>query len=75
MVHVITRDQGKALVWEAAWDHIDVQGLCRTVPTPHWLWHLGELAPTLASGRVGPAHHLGSTVELAMLAGTQVSQP
>lgn len=33
-----------ALVWAAAWVCTDVQGLYKTDPIPHWLWHCGELA-------------------------------
>lgn len=30
-------------------DQVDVQGLGRTGPAPHWLWHSEELVPPLTS--------------------------
>lgn len=40
---------GMSLVGAASWDHMDVQGLCVTGPTTHWMWHFVELAPFLTS--------------------------
>jgi hypothetical protein len=40
-------NMGMSLVGAATGDHMDVQGLCRTIPTPHWLWHSRELVPSL----------------------------
>lgn len=55
------------------WEHIDVQGLCRTGPADH------ETRPHLtlvsALGRTGPAPYLGSTVGPALEAWEWVSQP
>ena len=33
-----------------AWDQVDVQGLCRTGPAPHWLQQSGQLGPPLTCG-------------------------
>lgn len=66
------------LVWAGAWGHIDVQGLCRTDPTSHWLQHSGEPAsPITDSGtqESSPAPLLDSKVELALVEGEWVSQP
>lgn len=38
---------GTSLVGAATGDYMDVQELCRTDSTPHWLWHSGELAPSI----------------------------
>ena len=38
---------GMSLVGTVAGSHVDVQGLCRTVPAPHLLWRSGELASSL----------------------------
>lgn len=35
VTHITAREHGKSLVREVAEKHMDVQGLCRTVPTPH----------------------------------------
>ena len=43
MAHFTTRD----LVWMATQDHVDVQDLYRTGPTPHWMQPSGDLAPPL----------------------------
>ena len=50
-----------SLVWAAIGNHVDVQGLRRTGPAPHWLQCSGELAPSL-------------TVELLLVAGVWVNQ-
>lgn len=52
VAHITTREHGDTLVWAAARDHGDVQGLCRTGPVLHWLWHSRELAPPLTSGSI-----------------------
>lgn len=39
---------GTSLVWATTWNHIVVQGLCRTGPCSPWLQHLGEWALYLA---------------------------
>lgn len=66
------------LVWTGTWDHIVVQGLCRTDPTSHWLQHSGEPASPLTDSSTqesSPAPLLDSTVELALVEGEWVSQP
>lgn len=66
------------LVWTGTWDHIDVQGLCRTDPTSHWLQHPGEQAPPLTESSTqesSPAPLLDSTVEMALVEEEWVSQP
>ena len=35
VTHITAREPSKSLVRAAAEDHMDVQGLCRTGPTPH----------------------------------------
>lgn len=58
---VSVETMGKSLVWAVAWNHMNVQGLCRTGPGPPWLHtiqHLGEQAPVPC---------LSSTVELALV--------
>lgn len=32
-----------SLVRAPAWNQVDVQGLCRGGPAPHWVWRPGEL--------------------------------
>ena len=51
----------------AAWDHIDVQGLCRTGPAlqAEGLWRVSPISHW--------QQHLGSTVELALVVGAWVS--
>jgi hypothetical protein len=36
VAHIATRDHGMSLVRVARGDDVNVQGLCRTGPTPHW---------------------------------------
>jgi hypothetical protein len=56
--------------------------------THHHLWRAGDLtlgsweqenwlgpSPVLALGRAGPVPHLGSTIELTLVAGVQASHP
>lgn len=62
---------GTFLVWAAAWDHVAVQGLCRTGRALHGLPHSGELAPSLSSGSTQessppPGQH---GIELALVSG------
>lgn len=47
MAHITTREHGDVLGPGSHWYHLDVQGLCRTGPTLHWLCHSGELASHL----------------------------
>lgn len=56
MAHIATRKHGDVPGWAATGDHVDVQGLCRTIPAPpppllshpglisHLLQHSGEWA-------------------------------
>lgn len=44
------RTQGRPWLMRSCEDHVDVQGLCTTAPTPHWMWHFGDLAPFLTCG-------------------------
>jgi hypothetical protein len=37
MAHITTREHGDSLVRAAFGDYVDVQGLCRTDPAPHWM--------------------------------------
>jgi hypothetical protein len=53
------------LVWAVSWHHFDVQGLCRTGPTLHWLQYLRE---KIISCSV-------NTVELSLVVWMLVSQP
>lgn len=62
-----------SLVWAVAWDHVNVQGLCKAGSALHWLQQSGELTPP---------PHLDSTVEMGrewgagqVGGGAWVSQP
>jgi hypothetical protein len=76
-----------SVIWSITWGHVGVWGLCRTGLASH-LGIVGELAskaweeescscpsPAAALGRVGPAPCPGSTTELTLVVGVQVSQP
>lgn len=64
---------GTSLVGVVTGDHVDVQQLCRTGPTPYWLWCSGELAPHFTRGSTLP--YLDSTGEMALVATTWLSWP
>lgn len=63
ILHILRlENMGKSLVRAAAGDHVALQGLCRTGPTPHWLW-----LPFVTSGstqerrpRVSPRQYSGA---------------
>lgn len=54
-----------SLVWAVAWDHVNVQGLCKAGSALHWLQQSGELTPpppldsTVEMGRGGGGVSLG----------------
>ena len=49
MAHITTKGHmATSLVWAAAGDHVDVQGLHRAGPASHWLQHSKELPIPLA---------------------------
>lgn len=58
-----------SLVGTAAREHMSVQQLCVTGPTPHWLQHSGDLSPVAVLWRADPAPHPGSTVKMFLEAG------
>lgn len=67
-------------VWTATWDHLDVQGLCRTAPPLTGCGVLESwthLSPTgYSTLEVGPAPHLDNTAELVVRGGeAQVTRP
>lgn len=67
VAHITTRDHE-----DVSWEHMDVQGPCRTGSVPHWLWRFGQLGPPLtccAPQESSPAPCLDSTVELALVVG------
>lgn len=73
-VYVTTRELnlGMYLGRPGAWDHMDFQRLCRTGPSPHWLWCcFGELTLLLtwaaAVRRVGLVLIPGSKMKLTMV--------
>ena len=39
----------KGMEKDTAWDQVDVQELCRTGSTPHWLLSSGKMMPSLTS--------------------------
>jgi hypothetical protein len=49
--HTTIETRGTSLIWAATWDHVDIQGLCRTNLAPHGLLCFGEVALPLTSGR------------------------
>ena len=73
-VHITNREHGD--VPGSHWGPLVVQGLCRTGPAPHCIWHSGEITPFLTSsniGRVGPEPWLDSSVELLLEVRVQVT--
>lgn len=68
---------GTSLVWIAARDHVAVQGLCRTVPYPHWQQCSGELTLPLkgcSTQESAPASPLSNTVELTVVVRARVGE-
>lgn len=49
IAHVTTREHWDLLDQGSCQDHVDIQGMCRTGPAPHWLGHSGEIAPSFTS--------------------------
>lgn len=74
VAHITTREQKDFLGGAAMGDHVDVQelhitGLGHSLDVA--LWNIGwpHLSPLAAFVRAGPASHLGSTLELAIVEG------
>ena len=67
-----------SLVRAAPGDYLDIQGLCITGPTPHWMLCSGSwlhLSPAAALGKMGLEPHPGITVELILVVGLWVNRP
>lgn len=78
VAHITTSYHADVPSWVGAWDNVDVQGLGRAGPTPHWMQHSRDLAPLLtccSTYESRPCTSLGRTDELALAAEVQVSQP
>lgn len=46
-LHITMIEWGDIPGSTAARNYTDIQGLCRSGPTHHYLWHSGDLAPSL----------------------------
>lgn len=60
-----------SLVGAATEDHVDVQGLCKTGPTPYCTWHSGELVPSLTSDRTRRVDLESDPVVLVLVVGVR----
>lgn len=68
---ITTREHGDIPSYGSHGDHTYVQGLCRTGPASHWLWHFGDLTTSHQSQYSDPALHTSSPVELSLVVGCE----